>query len=722
VRHRALWLLPAVALLGARPSLAEEPPTVVAPLASSPIVLDGLLDDAVWKDAAVLALAQQAPRPGAPTPFATEVRVLVDSAAITLGFACADPDPRRLAVHTMQRDGGMDGDDSLTILLDPAGDGRNAYYFQVNAAGAQADGLVSGPESTSPDWDGVWDAKVGRSSAGWSAEVRIPAATLRFPEGRASWRFNVARYVPRERLTLRWSGTTLDAKLPDVSRAGLLTGVGVLKKGLGLELRPFGLFRRETDFVAGHTFTKGQLGLDASLNLTRELVGSATVNTDFAETEVDARQVNLTRFPLFFPEKRAFFLEGSNQLTFGLGLDVDFIPFYSRRVGLFRGRPVPILAGAKVLGRAGRFGVALLDVETKEAAGAARANSFAGRATYDVGGHLRVGTVVTHGEPSGRLDNTLAGVDAVWQTSRFLGGKDFFVGFWGARSWGDAGDGKRTGWGFKVDYPNDLWDVSLRFQEFGDALEPGLGFLPRPGTRFYRLGAAYQPRPSKQGPLAPVRQLFFELVPYVVTDLHGRTESWRVFMAPVNVRLESGDRFELNWAPEYERLVEPFEIAEGVVIPPGAYRFDRFRVEAQSAEHRSLQAGVTVWLGTFYSGHLTETYAYTSWTSRGGRLTLALDAYDDFGRLPQGSFTLRVWQLRGVLAFSPDLQLSTFVQYDSASREVGANTRLRWTIRPGTDLFVVWNRDAREPRELGGLQLRPRSEQIVVKLRATIRP
>jgi hypothetical protein len=432
--------------------------------------------------------------------------------------------------------------------------------------------------------------------------------------------------------------------------------------------------------------------------------------------------VNLTRFPLFFPEKRAFFLEGSNQFVFGLGLETDFIPFYSRRVGLFDGRPVPILAGAKILGRAGGLGLALLDVESAEAEGAQRTNSAAGRVTYDVDEHLRVGGIATRGEPSGARANTLGGVDAVWRTSRLFGDKDFAVGLWGARSWGDVGDGKHGGWGFKVAYPNDLWDVSLRYQEFGDSLAPGIGFLPRPGTRAYLPGLAYQPRPSKDGALAPVRQLFFELYPTVVTDLSGRVESWRVFMAPVNVRLESGDRFELNWAPQYERLDARFEISPGVVIPAGAYRFDRFRIEVQSSEHRPFRVGETVWLGTFYTGHLAETDIYANWTSSRGAISVGVEAIDDFARLPQGSFVARVWQLRGVLAFSPDLQVSTYLQYDSESRNVGANTRLRWTIRPGTDLFVVWNRDAYEPRDGTGIRLRPVDEEIVVKLRATVWP
>ncbi|HMA29591.1 MAG TPA: DUF5916 domain-containing protein [Thermoanaerobaculia bacterium] len=709
----ALWAL------GAR---AQETPLLTAAPLSSPIRLDGKLDEPAWAAAVPVSLTQQSPHPGEATPFGTTVRALASSTMLYFGIVCDDPDPKKIAVHALLRDSADDGDDAVKIVLDPAGDGRNAYYFMVNARGALSDGLVAGPSSLSFLWDGVWDARTSVTPLGWTAEIAIPAVTLRFPQGKTSFRFNVARWVPRERMELRWSGAALDAKLLDLARAGALAGVAELQPALGFELRPFALARREEDFAGGHAFGKAQLGMDAGANLSRELKGELTINTDFAETEVDARQVNLTRFPLFFPEKRAFFLEGSNQFDFGLGLGSSFVPFYSRRIGLFAGGPVPIIAGAKVFGRAGALGIALLDVGTNEADGAERTNSFAGRVTYDVNEHLRVGTIATHGEPSGRLANTLGGFDAVWKTSHLCGDKDLLVGLWGARSWGQLSEGARGGWGLTVEYPNDLWDVTLLYRELGDALSPGLGFVPRPGTRSADAYVAYQPRPSKSGILSPVRQLFFEFEPSIVTDLSGQTQSWSVFTAPINVRLESGDRFEGNWQPQYERLDAPFEVSRGVVIPPGDYRFTRWRVEVESSTHRALRGRATVWLGGFYSGRLTETDLALSYTGGAGRVSIGAEAFDDFADLPEGRFILRLWQLNATLAFTRDVVLSSFVQYDSVNRDAGANVRLRWTIRPGTDLFIVWNRDVREPGENGRLRLLPIANEIVVKLRATIRP
>ena len=717
----AVVAAPSPAWAAETPAPATSRPEVSARAASSPIRVDGSLDEPAWQEAGVIAsLTQQSPRPGEPTPFRTEVRFLVDRSTLYIGFVCTDPEPARIAVHMMQRDADMTGDDNVSLVFGPFGDGRNGYLFRINAAAARVDGLVAGAGSTSLDWDGIWEAAVVRTSTGWTAEIAIPAQTLRFTAGKESWGLEVERWIARERTTLRWSGTTLDAKLDDLSRAGTLGGLSGLKQGLGLSISPYALGKLATDFaVPGRNLT-GKLGLDVAYNVTPQLNAVLTVNTDFAETEADTRQVNLTRFPLFYPEKRSFFLEGSDLFVFGLGLGPTFIPFYSRRVGLFEGELVPIDAGVKVLGRAGPFGIAVLDVETRATGALPRTNLFAGRLTYDVDSHLRIGTIVTGGNPNGVADNALFGLDAVWRTSTFAGDKNFFVGLWGAKSAGDVGEGKRTGWGIKIDYPNDLWDLNAMFREFGDSLDPALGFLPRPGTRRYDLNAAYQPRP-KGGAFGWVRQFFFELEGTLVTDLSDRTQSWAVFTAPFNVRTQSGEHLEANWLPQFERLDAPFAIAPGVVIPAGPYTFNRFRVQAESSAHRALRAGATVWFGSFFDGTLAQARASVNWTGPRAHLQLGLDAESDFGSLPSGRFVTRLYQFRGVYSFTPDLVLSAYAQYDTDSRNAGLNARLRWTIRPGADLFFVWNRGWRDLGE-DRYRLAPQAEEITLKLRWTLRP
>ena len=712
-----------VVLNFALPGSAHAVEDVEVPLSDQSLTIDGYLHENAWQHASQIPnLVQQDPHPGEPTPFTTEILILVEETGITFGFICHDPDPSKISVHTMERDGELDGDDSVAMVLDPFGDQRRGYYFQINAAGARVDGLIDGPESISLDWDGIWDAATARTAEGWTAEIHIPAQTLRFPAGIDRWGLNLERFVARDRVTLRWADSSRNAQLADLRRAGAITGVGDLKQGLGISISPYGIVHADKDEGAEEHTTTGDIGGDATWNITSELSAVATVNTDFAETEVDARQINLTRFPLFFPEKRAFFLEGSDQFQFGSGLGSDFIPFFSRRIGLYQGEQVPLELGGKILGRYGRWGIGLLGNRTGQTEAVDQTNLFVGRITYDVDSHLTVGTIITDGDPDGVSNNTLMGADAIWQTSTLGGDKNFSVGAWVAGSSGDVPSGRSNGWGLKVDYPNDLWDVAFIYKEFGEGLDPAMGFLPRPGTRWVTGGASYMPRPET-GLFDWVRQFKFELYPRVVYDLNGNVQSWRVFTAPFNARTESGEHLEANYVPEFEWLEEPFEIADGVVIPAGEYQFDRFRVEVETSEHRPVSVSSSVWFGEFFTGTLTQWEAGINFASGGGHLHLNLVAENDFGYLPEGDFIQRLYHLRAVYAFSPDLIFSTDTQYDSEARDVGINMRLRWTIEPGNDLFLVWGSGMKRPAgpdDDWGL-VRSVEDHLTVKLRWTLR-
>jgi len=686
------------------------------------ITLDGRLDEPAWREAPVLKLIQQSPRPGEPTPYETEVRVVLAGENLYFGFLCRDPEPGKIAVHTMQRDGTMAGDDTVGVVLDTYGDRRTGYFFIINAAGARADGLISDPEHPSYDWDGIWDARAARGEAGWSAEIVIPSRTLNFTPGLESWGLNLQRFVARERITLRWASPTLDAFFYDLSRAGSLTGVGDLKQGLGIEISPYAIGRMKEFFGRSPRAWQGAEGMDLTWKVTPQLVTVFTGNTDFAETEVDARQINITRFPLFFPEKRAFFLEGVNQYEFGLGLGTQFIPFFTRRIGLLRGRQVPINAGVKLNGRAGNFNLALLDVQTRDSTVAPGVNLLAGRVSYDVTRKFRIGTLFTNGDPEGLKRNSFVGFDAVWRTSTFRGNKNFLVGAWAGRVAGDLGPGSRSGWGYKIDYPNDLVDCATSLHRYGEDMAPALGFLPRPGTRQFHVGCHYQPRPSKQGPFRWVRQFFFDGRYERVTNHRGITESWLYSLEPLSFQTESGELFEVDLEPQYELLAAPFEIVPGVIVPPGAYRFTRWEFTAESSSHRPLQAGAEVIAGSFYRGTLTQWRQYLRWTSPKGRLQLGVTAENNFGHLKQGKFIQRLWQLQSAFAWNPNVVLTSFIQYDTETQNLGTNTRLRWTFKPGNDLFIVWNcgwqRLITTPRDL---TLIPDNEFLAVKLRWTFR-
>ena len=654
-------------------------------------------------------------------PDKTEVRVLIYRDTVYFGFLCTDPQPEKIAIHTMRRDGLADGDDTVAIVLDTYGDKRTGYSFRINAAGTRIDGLIIDPEHPSFDWDGIWDARTARTDSGWSAEIEIPARTLNFTPGLKCWGLNLERFVARDRTTLRWTSPTLDSFLYDLSRAGTLTGTENLKQGRGIEFNPYAIGRMKDFFGTSSRAWQGNGGFDFTWRVTPELATVLTVNTDFAETEVDTRQVNLTRFPLFFPEKRAFFLEGANQYEFGLGLGQSFIPFFTRRIGLLEGQQIPINAGLKLNGRAGRWNLGVLDVQTRATPLAPAVNLFAGRVSYDITKKFRVGTVLTHGDPAGLRNNSLAGFDALWRTSTFRGNKNLLVGAWTAFSAGDIPRGQRAAWGFKVDYPNDKLDCLTQIFEFGDALDPALGFLPRPGTRQYRSGCSFKPRTSRTGSFDWVRQAFFRMYFNRVDNLAGTNESWSVNVTPLEFETESGEHFTFDVSLQYELLVRPFAIAPGLAIAPGGYQFNRWSLEAESSCHRQWQLGSTTRFGSFYSGTLTEWVQSATWTSARGRWQSGLEFVNNFGRLQEGNFVQRLWQSNLSFAWNPHVVLTSFIQYDTESQNVGTNTRLRWTFKPGRDLFVVWNRGWRRVLYTPDLALRPDSEFFAIKLHWTFR-
>ncbi len=292
------------------------------------IQLDGKLDEQAWSSTRnAVELVQQSPQPGEPTPYRTTVKVLVTRDNLYFGFDCEDPDPSRLAIHTMQRDGSLRGDDSVAIVLDPYGDGRTGYYFQINAAGARVDGLISGPESSSSDWDGIWNASTARTPKSWTAEIVIPSRTLSFTRGLNAWGLNLERSIARDQIVLRWASPILDSFLNDMGRTGILSGIGLLEQGWGLEVSPYGIMRMKAFFNEDLAISneerrvwEGDPGLDVTYRITPQLAAVLTANTDFAETEVDSRQLNITRFPLFSRSGGLFFSRGQTSLSLAWGL------------------------------------------------------------------------------------------------------------------------------------------------------------------------------------------------------------------------------------------------------------------------------------------------------------------------------------------------------------------------------------------------------------------
>ncbi|MCK4764875.1 MAG: carbohydrate binding family 9 domain-containing protein [Candidatus Aminicenantes bacterium] len=656
--------------------------------------IDGLLNDAVWQEALPFSNFKMIdPDVGQKPSEKTELRVLYDEKNLYIGVFCFTSDPAQITVTNLKHDQGERerGNDLVRVLLDPFQDKRNAYVFFVTAGGARTDGLASG-EHMSTNWDGIWNAKSKKGKKGWSTEIKIPFKTINFKPGLRAWGFNVERYIPKKMETIRLSGISRDSFFYNPAEAALLEGIRDVKQGNGLTFKPYTSAGTTRDFEAG-TEREWPLetGFDLYKNFTPNLVGVITYNTDFAETEVDERRINLTRFPLYYPEKRAFFLEGSEIFSFGSGLHRSFIPFFSRNIGLYDEEQIPVHYGAKVFGKIGNTNIALLDVKTRPFEELGGQNFFAGRLSQNLFAESKAGIIFTGGDPSGAGANHLVGADFTYQTSRFLKKRNFSVGGWWVYNWNTIETGKHYGYGCRIDYPNDLIDTAVSYRYFGDALEPGLAYLPRNGVHSLAYMFQYKPRPQKGLMGKLIRQHRFELFAFFHWDLSGSLESMKIFTAPINFRTESGDHFEFNIIPEKDVLIEEFELSDDFVLPVGSYEFTRYGIQFHSASHRALSLNCKYTFGNYYSGKLNELQAGVSFKYR-GNINVGLAGVFIRGDFPQGEFNKNLFRVKTDFFLNSDLGLMSYIQYDDVSREFGANIRLRWRISPGNTLYLVYSR------------------------------
>ena len=496
-----------------------------------------------------------------------------------------------------------------------------------------------------------------------------------------------------------------------MSEAGEITNLEGITQGIGLDIRPFSSGRWLHTSANGNNTITGKPGLDMFYNFTSSLKLSATVNTDFGETEVDARQINLSRFSLFFPEKRTFFLEDAGVFSFSdtsvrrpsfrAPTRFEVIPFFSRRIGLLSGTEVPIDLGTKFTGKVGRTDIGVLDVRTRDSPGIPSKNSFVGRMKVNLLEQSYIGGIFTNGNPALPVSSQTFGADLRLATSQFLdSSKNLIFNAYGLKSRNEGVSDRDMSYGVSVEYPNDLVEMEFAWREVEENFKPTLGFVGRNNLRLLRIGGFYSPRPKD---FLGIQQMFMGVVYNHFTRLDdGQVESWNLHVqGPIDWHFKSGDALHAVFWPSvrYERLFAPFEIYPGVTLPPGEYRFTRWRNRATTASKRRLQAGVTWYSGTYWSGHADQfetdlSYKIPPW------FTIRFDTNQTFARLPQGDFVARILTLRVNYATSPFLSFTNVIQFDNKSLNLGWQSRARWTLRPGNDFFFVFsqgwiqNRDA----------------------------
>jgi hypothetical protein len=686
------------------------------------ITVDGILNEPEWAAASSIGeLVQREPKPGEKPTEQTEVKILYDSLNVYIGIMCYDSRPSQIVATQMSRDADLSADDRIEILIDSFHDRHNAFYFSTNPSGALVDGLLVENGTLNRDWNAIWFARTRRSDQGWSCELAIPFKSVGFKKGEAVWGFNFSRTIKRKIEEDRWASPRLDVNFFQVSEAGEIVGLTDINQGRGLDIRPFLSSKALHNVDRGNDFS-GKTGLDIFYNITPSLKWTTTFNTDFAETEVDNRQINLTRFPLFFPEKRSFFLENAGVFSFS-NTSPEIIPFFSRRIGLLAGNEVPLRAGTKLTGKAGPYSLGVLAVRTGESdfedgAGIGAKNLFVARVKRDFLKQSYIGGIYTEGNPAGPAASRTYGADLHLFTSRFLGKEqNFGVDAFGLKSSNEGVTSRDTTYGFSAQYPNDLWGLGITWWHIGKNFAPALGFVPRANVNKLSISAEFDPRPKD---FLNVRQMFHEFFFTRFTRLDkSRTESWRLFTAPINYELNSGEHIEFNYAPQFERLFEPFEISSGVVLPPGDYRFTRWRLEINTASKRRWKFDNEWWFGSYWSGHADE--VATSFQYKLAPHLLANIGMDQtFARLKEGNFVARIFSFGADYSVSALLTFYNLVQLDNESRNLGWQSRVRWILRPGNEVFVVFNQGWLQD-ERGGFNFRATDTKLAGKLQYTFR-
>ena len=700
----------ALGALGAWPAAAlaaqdaAPPPILTATrlAAGEQIALDGRLDEAAWTRAPVAGgFLQQEPVEGQQPTERTEVRVAFDADNLYIGALLHDSDPDGIIGFQRQRDQDLSSDDRFMLILDTFLDGRTAYYFETNPAGLMGDGLVrnTGYAAVNKAWDGVWEARTARGGFGWSAEIRIPFRTLNFDESSDTWGINFQRTVRRKNEELVWSGFRRNQGLLRPIHAGRLTGVRDVTQGLGLEVVPYGAAAwRE---VAGAPAqTPLDAGIDVNYSVSASLRAAVTVNTDFAEAEVDRRRVNLTRFPLFYPEQRDFFLENASIFEFAPLNAVN--PYFSRRIGLDEGQVIPIEYGARLAGQAGAYDLGFLQVRTGPAGGRPAEQFTVGRIKRNFLAQSSIGFIYTRrstaasaGRPA-PVDRHTAGVDLDLFTSNFLGDKNlqmqaFYVVHTDPRRGGIKGAADRASRGFRINYPNDVWQAHLSYREFGDEWDPAVGFVQRRGFRRANPVVTFAPRP---GWFDSVRNLEFRVYHEHLSDLHNRLLTRETGMTLLGVVYDSGDRFSLRRNFRFEQLDAPFDIHPGVVLPIGKYDFDDWELRAESASHRRLSGRATVTAGRFWSGDRAAVELTLTARPLHGVTATAEWEHEDV-ELFEGRFTTNLVRFLGSWHASPWVAFDGNLQYDTVTSVAGLYTRVRWILRPGRDFYFVYTENWR---------------------------
>ncbi|HUR32704.1 MAG TPA: DUF5916 domain-containing protein [Vicinamibacterales bacterium] len=677
--------------------------------------IDGMLSDEVWRTAPVVDnFTQQEPVNGQPATERTEVRLIYDAGNLYIGVHAFDSDPDHLVATEMRRDSArlMD-EDNFQVILDTFRDSRSGYMFVTNPLGAKLEqqifeeggGNVRGSASNvNKDWNGVWDAVSRRTSDGWTTEIAIPMVTLRSPDVPAQmWGINFSRNIRRKNEIVYWSPIPKPYNLMQVSLAGTVTGMTDLNRGLDLRLKPYMTVGGKYDRTGSVSDTDGlkDVGVDLKYGLGHGLALDVTVNTDFAQAEVDEQQVNLTRFQLFFPEKRDFFLENSGQFTVGTqGLERLMDLFFSRRIGLSEtGQPIGIRGGARMTGKVSGNNIAVMDLQTEENGGRPADNFLVARYSKDVNRRSKFGGLFINKESinSARF-NRVAVADALFAPTRA-----FSFHTIAAKSMTPGVTTDQNAYHARALYLDTKWQTYAEFSQIDKNFNDEVGFVPRTGIRQTKVHLERNPRP---GGLIRVMEPMMNII--YITDTSNRLLTRRIHQM-VGTRFQNGAYLNVWWNRWFDQIDEPFRV-QTVTIPRGTYRYNEFNIMFNSNPARRVYQQFSFSPQTYYGGNRTDisgTLGVRLNSRASGEYSLQRNDVDG----PWGAFVVNLSILRLDLALSPRQTIRSLSQYNSLTRQLSLSFRYNFIYRPGSDIYVTY--DELQSDQLG----RPigRNRQFVLK-------
>lgn len=665
-------------------------------------LIDGQLDDDAWVFGSVIDdLHQVNSHEFAEPTEKSQIFVVYTKDALYLAARFWDSEPDKIGAKVLRQGDFSFGEDSFTVIIDPFNNERSGYAFDLSANGVRSQAVYTNVTGENWAWRGIWHGATQRTEEGWIAEVEIPFKTVSFDPRNDTWGLNVARYIGRTQEHIGWVSAN---RVQNPAVSGKITGLKGMEQGIGLDVVPGIRAAASKDFQTGASTNSAEPSLDLFYKITPALTGALTINTDFSGSGVDARQINLTRFGLFFPERRSFFLQDSDIFEFGLIGGEDYRsdstitrveresgrPFFSRRIGLSgSGETVDINAGGKVTGRVGPWDIGMLAIQ-QDAFGAIDSNDlFVARFAANVLEESSVGMILTHGDPESNLDNTLAGVDFRYLNTRLANGRTIEASAWYQRSDTEGLNGDDAAFGFTLRAPNATgFRGGIAYKELQQNFKPALGFVNRVNVRDLTTELGYTWYPQS----ALIRNIFSGVDFERIETIQGELQSQVITLRPLEIVNNYTDAVRFHYRIIDEVVEAPFEISEGVTIPAGSYAFEQYCTDMESSPYRRLSGTGYYCGGDFFSG--TQDSAGTSLIWRPNKHFKITAGYDYNGiELPDGAFITRLMSLRADIAFTNTWYWENFVQYDNVSYSLGVNSILRWVPRAGREMVLVVNEE-----------------------------